>query len=466
MSVPSSIASFIAQSNGVDAIVLTSGIAAATPALIGYRYFESTVSQAAATALAQDDIDAGGLNTPPGLLTDVDSFTSGSKVYSRSPLPAPIVFVRVEALGGERYFAAVAWNADGASPIAIADTNHIAPVVPEATSIVADEAGVTVTFDQSVSSPTGELARGWAFFLNGVALTVAVVTHPTPQSLRYTFAPAVIREGQLVRVTYSSVSGNLENANDSAAKVATLDELATNESPIATLLAAVLPFDPAVTNVLTLIFSSEVTAVDLLLGATATKNGDALPIVSIAAAADPRYLLVTFAGGFRYDDVVVFLYADGLGGWESNGTAIPTFTITPVNAAKGGTPSAAYPLSTIIQEAVTMKAQTATAAVVMDLNAVDSRLVEQYQAAFVEFGGTFGITLDNPVGITIPARPIALSPGLRVVQAFYFQSHPEYAAEAADDWRQTVTQRIGLKLAELRVLDPTVVLNDVIYTQV
>lgn len=321
---------------------------------------------------------------------------------------------------------------------------------------------VRALFGANLTSPTGQPGMGWTVTVNGVTRTIQTATITGSNTVQLTMT-GVMASGDLVQAAYNASTGNLVDAATGLSPVATITTTtSTNNSLHAALLAATTDLMAGENAVVSLVWNAPVTSSGGFgTGLTFTVNGVSTPFSSVAAGADPRILRVTFASNFQYNATIAFSYNAGLGDWTS-GYPIASISNHPVvNGSKIGDPSSQYPLSSVLKELPVVKNGIVTAAVGLDLNMVDQKLLNEYGPATVDFGGTFGTA-----EVLILQRLIPLQTGMRVTQNFFVQNHPEQASDAATDWLTTVTQRIGNAIAALRSTDQAVVLSQQTIVQV
>lgn len=459
MSVPATIPSFVGISDGVGTITLSHGQPTSSPSLYGYKYFRSNVSLAAVQALATADT---GLLSPTGLVTDVESQVVSGQTFSRLPISPPITFNDIESFG-TYYYAAVAWNSVGGSSYVTATVSHVAASTPTMVSVINTETVISVLFNQTIVSASTNWGVGFTITVNGVVQFTSAVNFSSPSTINFTMVNT-IRVGDTVTVAFVNTNSDITNTLGSA-KAANFTQTSTNNSNCAALLASVIALNPANPQVVSLVFSKAVTASPYLTGLSATVNSTVTAISSVVAAGDPRQLLVTFAGGFKFSDVVVLSYNAGVGNWAS-GYVIPSFSVTPTNASKIGTPLSNYPLSSVIEYAPVGSNGGTKATIGVQLNSVDIGLVGEYGPVNVDFGGTFGITTPNPSGVMLTQDIRSIYNGLSVTKTFYVLGQPAFGAAAANDWLNQIATRIGTSLAAVRTLDQTISLNALTIVQV
>jgi hypothetical protein len=461
MPVPSPIALLSAVSNAVDTVELRHAEPTSTPGIIGFRYFRSTVSLAAVVALAQADITAGGLASPAGILADAASPTILGKIYSRPHIPATVYFNDLPGAYGSVYYAAVVWNADGPSNITSAVALHQPATSPAWAAIVALETSIQVVFDQPVVAPTNRPGEGFTFLVNGAPRYSNTATQTDPSTVTFQMA-GTISDNDTVVVSYDASVSNLTNATGANFAAAFTGVKATNQSAHAALLAVVCALDINQPEVITLLFSQPVTSIGgYANGLSVTANNVAVTFTSIAQGQDPRQLRVIFPGGFQYRDELMFSYAAASGDWVSGGYPIRNLIEQVVtNASRLGTPTDDYPLSSVVREQLNAKTGGIEATVGVDLNLIDQRLVDRFGPAMVDFGGVFGQTVLNPAGVFLPQDMRAVKAGISVSKRFLVPNKPQWAADAAAEWLNTMTQRIGTALGVLRTQDQQVVLGN------
>jgi len=478
-------------------VMLSHPAVPATPVLLGYKYFvDATLSGVLdqANADIQADIDARAAFPPPqasvpagfgGLVPNADVLTDlasgdvdfGFPTYTQAPIA---VGVSRENLGGTvtfpydagapgapvtLWFAMVAWNEYGPSVVTTASIVYGTASNPVVTGIAASETEVDVTFDQPVHSGLGTPGAGFSFTVNGAPRTAssAVIVPGPLTTVRFVMAET-IDDRDTVLVSYDETQGDLANTPGTLPLLTFADEPVVTTSDAAKLHAVILALDPAVANVLTALFSLPVVSANYLLGLSFSANGNPVVPTSVVPADDPRYLAITFANTFDVNDVITMSYDADVGDWTSNGYAIPSidaFVVT--NASRVGTE---YPLSSVIQEPLSVRAGDIIATVGIDLNYVDRELNRRYGPIQVDFGGTFGITPENPAGIFVPQDLIVIDTGLKVSKAFRYPGIPSYASAAGRDWLNVVTERIGVALGILRTQDALVVLGELHVSQV
>lgn len=325
---------------------------------------------------------------------------------------------------------------------------------PTLLAATASQTHVDLQFTQTVVAPTGQPGAGFTVSANGVALTITGASLVAVDTVRLTVPK--IDEGDSVIASFAN-TGTLTNSG--AELVAnftnsTVTNTSTQPAPFAA--ASALHGHP---EIISLLFSSKVGAVGGLVGLTVQVNGVTVVPTSIANGADPRELAITMPAGLQYRDTFTAAYNAGTGAWvkSSDSTPIASFTLSGVNGSTVGIPNAAYPLSNVIRNQLAPKNGIVVATVSCDINLVDQGLIDSYGPAVVDFGnGTFGITSDNPDGVTLIQDLRQIGNGLSVSKNFFVLNHPAWAADSAADWLNVVTQRIATALGALRTTDGTV----------
>jgi hypothetical protein len=329
---------------------------------------------------------------------------------------------------------------------------------PALQSITNAETYIDVQFDQTVIAPSGRYGEGFSITVNGATRIAVTASQPAVNKVRLTIT-GVIQGGDKVMVAYTNVYGNLVNGSAEVAASFSATQ-STNNSQHAALMSSVLALGQTDNNVITLSFDRPVTSVlGYGTGLTVKSNGATVSPTSVLQGSDPRTIKITFAGGFQYSDVLTWSYVSATGDWTSGYDYSDQTDVPVVNASRIGTPVDAYPLSSIIREQLTPVNSVVKATVILDLNSIDYDIVNKYGPLTVDFGGTFGVTVSNPAGVTIEQDLIALEQSLKVTKDFYFATRPDWAAIAAAEWLTTMTNRIGQTLAAARTTDQAVVVG-------
>lgn len=477
-------------------VTLSHPVVPATPTLLGYKYFVDTslsgVQAKAAADIAADTAARASFPPPQGsvptgfggitpnaeVLVDLASglVAFGGPTYSQAPinvgvsrknLAGTVTFPYAAGAPGAPvtlYFAVVAWNEDGASAVTTASLVYQAASAPTVQSIVADETAVEVTFTQPVHSALGTPGAGFSFTVNGVAASVAsAAIMVNPAVVRFVMTET-IDDRDTVLVSYDAAQGDLSNTPGSFPVASFSNHAVTTTSDAARLHAVVAALVPSAANVLTALFSLPVVSSDYLVGLSFSANGVPVVPTSVVPGPDPRDLIITFPNMFDVADLITMSYDATLGDWMSNSFAIPSITSFPVtNASHVGSE---YPLSSVIQEPLCVRAGEVIATVGIDLNYVDRELNRRYGPVQVDFGGTFGITPENPAGIFVPQDLVTIDTGLTVRKSFRYPGVPSYATAAGRDWLNVVTERIGVALGVMRTQDASVVLGELHVSQV
>jgi hypothetical protein len=493
---PSSFA-LTATSDYASIIELSHPAVVATPAVLGYKYFVDT-SLSGVLAKAAADIAAdtaaranypppqgavptgfGGIVSNPLVLTDVGSSRAnfGGPTYTQTPLAVQVSrlgiagtvsFPYAAGTPGAAvtyYFAVVVWNEDGPSVVTTTSLVYGVPSAPVLRGASSSATELTATFDQPVTSSVGRFGDGFTFTVDGVAAvaSAAVQVPGVPASILFTMA-SPLHDRDTVRISYDATKGDLTNIPGTNPVQTFLNAAVYNQSAAAALAAVVVALAATGSNLLTALFSLPVTSSNYLNGLSFTANGVPVTPSGAAPGADPRELVVTFPNMFDATDAITMAYDSTAGDWQSSGYLLPSIPSIPVtNASRIGT---AYPLSSVIQEPLCARAGGIVATVGVDLNYVDRELVRRYGPISVDFGGTFGITPQNPAGVFIPQDLQILDTGLQVSKTFMVPGIPAYATDAGKDWLQVVTERIGVALGTLRTMDASVVLGELHVSQV
>jgi hypothetical protein len=218
--------------------------------------------------------------------------------------------------------------------------------------------------------------------------------------------------------------------------------------------AAVCALDQTHPQYVTLLFQVPVASAHYALGLSMTANSASLPIVSAAAGTNPNTVVITLGGGPAYMAALTVSYDATVGDWNNSSNAVATFTgVVVTNASQVGTASSAYPLSVVTASQLVGAAGSITGTLGVTLNPVDRRLTTVYQPQMIDFGGTYGVTMANPSGVSVLQNLQALVDGLTVSQPFFVAGHPDWAAAAAADWEVQNSGKIAAALAALRTID-------------
>lgn len=324
---------------------------------------------------------------------------------------------------------------------------------------------VNVVFDQAVTASTGRPGEGFSITVNGVARyadSASIVTTTVANDTVRLVLLGYVGEREVVKVSYSNATNNLQSVSQALPPANFTNRVSTNNSLHASLLSAVVAENCTDSDTLTLTWSLPIASAALATGVTIYQNGLSVPIVSVTQLPETRKLAIKAATGFQNQDVVTWSYDSALGDWTTSGYDIVTFlNQATVNASKLGTPGSQYPLSSIIREQLSPVNGTVNATVSIDLNSVDELIVSRYGPLNVDFGGTFGVTVDNPTGVVIPQDIKPISQGLVVTKAFFvLQSKPQWAATAATEWLGTITARVSAALGTGRTYDQATVLGN------
>lgn len=165
---------------------------------------------------------------------------------------------------------------------------------------------------------------------------------------------------------------------------------------------------------------------------------------------------VTFSEDLAYG---TYYYAAVARNADGASAAVSATVVHSAAAAK-------YPLTTVILDALTAANGTITAVVTPDLNLVDQTICDSFGPFVVDAGGIFGITAQNPNGVTIAQDLVKLVGGVVLKKTFYVEGYPDRAAVAAAEWQSTMVNRISTTLTTARAVDTATVLEGVRLIQV
>lgn len=321
-----------------------------------------------------------------------------------------------------------------------------------------------VIFDRAVS---GTASLGWTVILNGSPV-IPAATSIQDNAVLLELATAVAVSS--LTVAYNSATGDLVEAvapNDPVASFSAQTAIAYPTLGQAVRAQAGV----GANDVLVIYFGEPVAAVggDLLAGLTIEVDDQALDLSSAVASlnAGQTELSIDTGTNFSYADVVDVVYDAGTGTLRTWPTgAISDFTFNAVdNLSTDGLPNSSYPLSSVIAGPVTVCQQVAVGTVQVSLNPIDIELVERYGPVTVVTGGTFGVTVGNPTGVTVLGAEVSLVDGLIITQNFT-STTMSWATDAALDWQTQIKDRVGIALGQIRATDQSVTLGDRTVSQV
>lgn len=222
----------------------------------------------------------------------------------------------------------------------------------------------------------------------------------------------------------------------------------------------------------TIFFSEPVASIsgDLLLGLTIEYDDVALDLSGATAALndDQTELTITTGTNASYDTIVDVIYDESPGDlytWPSG--LVADFTLNDIdNKSTDGLPNSDYPLSVVIGKPVVVCQNVATGCIDVNLNIIDQELVKRYGPVELYTGGTFGVTVGNPAGITVVGGMVPIVDGAEICLEFNSAVDVAWATDAALDWTNTMVSRVGIALGTVRTTDQGVTLGDRTINQV
>jgi len=224
----------------------------------------------------------------------------------------------------------------------------------------------------------------------------------------------------------------------------------------------------AVNDAVTIFFGEPVsaTAGDLIDGFTIEYNDTALDLTGASASLNADQTELTILTGVNplYSDTVDVIYS-GTGELYSWPTGVvAAFTLNDIdNDSTDGLPTSAYPQSFVIKKELAITGSVVTPCLQVILNPVDIDIVKKYGLITAYTGGTFGITVGNPSGITVVGGQESIVDGAEICINFTNSTDTKYATDAATEWQNTVTDRIAVELGKLRATDQSITLaNDTV----
>lgn len=324
-----------------------------------------------------------------------------------------------------------------------------------------------IIFSEAIAATATQELDGFTFTLQPSAAPIVPTFQLIDQNAMIVTLPSALLAGESVDVAYVSGSGTIVDATTG------LDPAASFTTTSVAYPALAVP-DRAETgsgvgdNDKVLIYWGEpvgATNNDLLAGITININGDPLDLSGATATLDANQGILTIVTGVdpTYDDDIEVVYDAATPGylytWPTG--AVPDFTLQVTNLSTDGLPTSGYPLSYVTQLVPVICAKNVQACVTISLNPIDQQLVKQYGPVTVLTGGTFGVTVDNPDGVSVVGGKAAIVDGAQICQTFAVPQDTcsvPFAAAAANDWLTVITARIGNALGKVRATDQGITL--------
>lgn len=319
-----------------------------------------------------------------------------------------------------------------------------------------------VIFDRAISAtPTQELDGFTATKTPGGVQALVFVA--ISQNALIATLPGAVLTGETLELAYVGGSGTIVDAATGldAAPSFTEEAVPYFESELA--IRAIV--GEGGNDLLSVYFNQPVASPsgDLKLGFTITVNDVALDLTSATASLNDDATILTFdtTSNFSYNDVVDVEYDDAIGDLVTYPAAVvASFEFTSIpNISTDGLPDSQYPLSWVTSYTVTVVDTVATGTLGVSLNPIDISLVAKYGPVLLLTGGTFGITISNPLGIEVVGKSVPIVDGLLVSQSFVYPGTIVNAVNAAKDWQVQMIAKIAFLLGQIRAIDQGIVFN-------
>lgn len=323
---------------------------------------------------------------------------------------------------------------------------------------------LSVYFNRAITATLSQELNGFTVELNGSPLAVTF-NSINNNALRINLPGAPV-PSDVLTVEYDGAGTIVDAATATDPALAFGPATAIETADPATAYQAVIQPN----NTLTVFFNEPVASTDndLITGVVVTVDSVGVSLIGTVAtlAADLRSITYVFPFNLTYTDVVEFEY-DGLGtlySWPSG--ALAAFTLTAFNLSTDGLPTSAYPLSYISKYAIVPENSVAKPRLGVSLNPVDIRLVSEFGPARVTTGGIFGITLTNPLGISVAGKLVDVVDGADITQHFSGAYSAADIYAAAVDWQNVMVVRIGLELGRVRAAGQSITPTSTVIVQV
>ena len=323
-----------------------------------------------------------------------------------------------------------------------------------------------IQYDQGLQVSSGLPGGGWVVQVNGVVAPVTsgafVTTSVANDTIQLTLTNPV-HTGDVVLVAYTP--GFLQNAALEAAP-ALSNQTVANGSLNPQLLGAVVNQGSGGATLLTLNWNRAVTGSSATLGFTVLVNGISRGVTSGVFGATGFQQVLTLTSAIQAADLVTIAYSSSTGVLTSGGIPVVSFTAQPVTNAStlGGysVTSASY----VVQPPVTITNSQVSASIQLDLGIVDQGVVGRQGPLLVDFGGTFGVSGQNPSGFLLLQDLRPLADQMTVTVTFYQAGGNANAAFAGSDWQSQIRARIASAMAAARTLDTSYTLAGQVVTAV
>ncbi len=324
-----------------------------------------------------------------------------------------------------------------------------------------------VIFDRAIAATNGDEIDGFTATKTPGGVQVLVYVSITDNALIATL-PEDVESDETLELAYVSGSGTIVDAATGmdAAPSFTVDAVPYYETPDA--IRAIV--GQGGNSKLDVYFNQPIASPggDLKLGFTIQINDVVIDLTSATATLNTNATILMFDIGssFSYNDVVAIAYEADVGDLvlfpfdATVAEVIADFSFDGIpNISTDGLPDSQYPLSWVTSYPVTVVDTVATGQLGVSLNPIDITLVAKYGPVILFTGGTFGITIGNPLGIEVLGRSVPVIDGLLVSQSFVYPGATVNAVDAAKDWQIKIIAKIAFLLGQVRAIDQGIVFN-------
>lgn len=336
---------------------------------------------------------------------------------------------------------------------------------PNILSIQYDGLTLRIIFDIAITGTVAQELDGFTFTKTPGPTTIIPTFDSFDQNAIVCTLPGSIGAGETLSVDYNDAVGTIvDSATGIDSANAFTDEVAveTYSTPIVRRAQAAAD---GVNDHVTVFFGEPVASPtdDLLAGFTIEIDDVAIDLSSATATLNDDLTELTIDTGtnFEYTDVVDVIYDDAAGdlySWPSG--VVASFTLDDIdNNSTDGLPTSDYPLSHVIAQPLNIVDNVVHCELGVSLNPIDIELAARYGPLQVYTGGTYGVTVGNPTGIAVDGSFIDIVDGAELTQSFNDPASLTNAVDAANDWLDTITTKIGIELGEARAKDQSITLG-------
>jgi hypothetical protein len=343
---------------------------------------------------------------------------------------------------------------------------------PNILSIQHDGLTLRIIFDIAVTGTPAQELDGFTFTKTPGPVVVSPTFSAFDENAIVCTLPGVVLPSETLTVDYNNGVGTIVDAAtglDAATSFTGQVAVETYSTPIVRRAQVAAT---AVNDELTVFFGEPIASPtnDPLAGFTIEVDNVALDLTGATWALndDLTELTINVGSNFAYNDVVDVIYDDVTGdlySWPSG--VVASFTLDAIdNDSTDGLPDSEYPLSSVIAQPLDIVDNVVNCHLGVSLNPIDIQLVARYGPVQVFTGGTYGITVGNPSGITVDGSFVDIIDGAELAQTFNDPCSLTNAVDAGKDWLDQITAKIGIALGEARAKDQSITLGDLTITSV